>query len=63
MALRKCGFRCSTAMDGTEAVQMVTKQGLRFDVVLMDQMMKVALPSPPAYPCLSPPASMSADAH
>lgn len=40
MALRKCGFECTTASDGSDAVKLITEHGRRFDVVLMDQMMK-----------------------
>ena len=40
-ALKKKGFKCTCASDGTDLVDMVTKQGLKFDMVLIDSMMKV----------------------
>lgn len=40
VALRKCGFRCELASDGSEAVQLITKEQRRYDVLIMDQMMK-----------------------
>jgi len=41
VALRKCGFKCQLASDGSDAVQLVTKENRRFDVIIIDQLMKV----------------------
>ena len=41
VALRKCGFKCQLASDGSDAVKLITQDHKRYDVVIMDQMMKV----------------------
>jgi len=40
-ALRRKGYQCTSLSDGTEVVDLCVTQGKRFDIILMDSMMKI----------------------
>ena len=40
-ALRRRGYACTSLTDGTEVVDLLVTQGKRFDIILMDSMMKI----------------------